>query len=228
MNNLKERFERCIRTLKGFESIDSIVPLGDRQGMKRADYLLWNRRVIVEQKVLENDPFEKIQAYFEKLQNEGTIIFFGTRSTDDLFRKIPDGQRHKRNLVLKLANAVDGAVSRADQQTKGTREIFQIPNATGILIIVNENARVLDPKIIHYGLSNAFQKRSADGAFLYPNNNGVILVSEHPSLGKLPGSRPPFVPFWAPQPGKRILVARVCDALSRAWKMLESSEIGSQ
>ena len=49
MTSLVERFEAFIKTVRGFESIDAILKNRDVDGKKRADYLLWDRRIIVEQ-----------------------------------------------------------------------------------------------------------------------------------------------------------------------------------
>jgi hypothetical protein len=59
MTNLLERFEAFIKTVRGFESIDELLKDVHLEGKKRADYLLWDRQIIVEQKVLLDDPADK-------------------------------------------------------------------------------------------------------------------------------------------------------------------------
>jgi hypothetical protein len=54
--SLTNRFEAFVRTLDQFENIDDLLRGSDPNGMKRADYLVGNRRFILEQKVLLNDP----------------------------------------------------------------------------------------------------------------------------------------------------------------------------
>jgi hypothetical protein len=65
--DLKERFQKFVRTLDGFEDIDALLKDRDPAGKKRADYLFSERTIIVEQKVLETNPSEKTQNYLGRL-----------------------------------------------------------------------------------------------------------------------------------------------------------------
>jgi hypothetical protein len=58
---LLQRFEEFVRTLDGFESVDDLLRNSDVHGRKRADYLLANRSIIIEQKALKDDPHDKPQ-----------------------------------------------------------------------------------------------------------------------------------------------------------------------
>jgi hypothetical protein len=52
MPTLKERFERFMSVLEGVENIDTLMKQCDLPGRKRANYLAFNRHVIIEQKFL--------------------------------------------------------------------------------------------------------------------------------------------------------------------------------
>ena len=82
MANLLERFELFIRTVRAFESVDELLHDVHLERKKRADYLLWERQIIIEQKVLEDDPSDKPQKFIDGLMNQGRILAYGTNSTN--------------------------------------------------------------------------------------------------------------------------------------------------
>jgi hypothetical protein len=187
--SLRERFEDFISTLDGYENIDDLMKERDPSGKQRADYLLADRSIIVEQKTLETDPAQKPQRYVENLVERGKLIFWGTLSTDAIFRQMPDGQRYKYEMFQKLTKVLADVVAKADKQTRETREIFDIPDALGVLVILNENARTLIPDTIRFGLEVAFSKKHADGQLRYVNNTGVIVISELHTVNESAGTR---------------------------------------
>ena len=77
MTNLPDRFGAFIKTLPGFESIDELLRSQYTHGKKRADYLVRNRRIIIEQKVLVVDPAEKPQRFIDELIGQGRILVTG-------------------------------------------------------------------------------------------------------------------------------------------------------
>jgi hypothetical protein len=177
---LRARFEAFAKTLEGFEDIDTILKNQDIPGKKRADYLFQNRSIIVEQKSLEVDPADKPQKFVEQMIQDGKIIFWGTLSTEAIFRRLPNGDELRKQLALKIGKVVIEYVERADKQIRDTREIFNIPEAGSILVILNEDATAIFPDIVTYALTNTFQKKMGD-EYRYRNTDGVLLISEaHP------------------------------------------------
>lgn len=211
MATLKQRFEAFIQTVDGFEDIDTLVKGRDLPGKNRADYLLHGRTVIVEQKSLEVDPAARPQNYADKLMARGRLIAYGKVSTtmfsDDL----------QREFVLDLGKNLDAIVAKADKQTADTRDIFWIPDALGVLVILNEKAGRLDPQVIHYTLANVFQKKAADGSLRYPANDGVILIPEAHAVDTPHGRRIPLMRFTSPHGRGNERFLQFSDALFEAW-----------
>lgn len=73
---LRERFESFIRTFDGCEVVDELLHRQHLEGLKRADYLLQGRSIILEQKVLEGDPASKPQRFVDRLRQEGRVLFW--------------------------------------------------------------------------------------------------------------------------------------------------------
>jgi hypothetical protein len=90
MANLQERFESFVKTVRAFESVDDeLLRSARHKNKKRADYLLWERQIIVEQKVLSYDPFERAQRFINRLMSQRGVIAYGTVSTNRVFARLP-------------------------------------------------------------------------------------------------------------------------------------------
>jgi hypothetical protein len=172
MSTLQQRFETFIRTVRGFESIDELLKTVHLEGKRRADYLLWDRQIIVEQKVLVEDPADKPQKFFNGLVNQGRILFYGRTSSDRILAGLTDGDVQKKRMFLSITKGLEAQFADADKQTRDTREIFSVPNAVGIVVILNMSAPTLQLDLARYGLSHALQKRRDDNSTRYPNNDG--------------------------------------------------------
>jgi hypothetical protein len=217
MANLLERFESFIRTVRGFESVDELLRNRHLESKKRADYLLWEREVIVEQKVLVDDPSEKPQKFVNELMNKGRVLFYGSVSTNRLFGGMPDGEKQKRRMFLSITKGLEASFADSDKQTRDTRQIFSIPNAVGIVVILNLSAPTLHPDLIRFGLSQTVQKRKDDGSVRYPNNDGVVMISEaHVDISGR-GRGAPCFSSPTPHTKSEQTVRALSDSLIQGW-----------
>jgi hypothetical protein len=214
---LLDRFETFIRTMRGFENIDDLLGGANHDSKKRADYLLWNRHVIVEQKVLVTDPLNKPQKFVDGLMEEGRIILYGRMSTDAIFDGLADGQELKREMYLRITKSLEDSVAYADKQTRDTRKQFGIPEATGVLVILNESAPTLHRDLVLYGLRHVFQKKREDDSLRYRNNDGVVLISGvHPMRG-LMGSGMSCFSAVSPHPKSAAVFSEFSGELLDKW-----------
>jgi hypothetical protein len=181
-SDLKKRFEQFVTTLDGFEDIDVLLKRCDPADKRRADYLFSNRSIIVEQKVLEVDPGDKAQKYLHRLMEEGRLVAWGTPAVDrDSFRDLPDGERLHKNRLHKTSSRLEEIASAADKQTRDTRDIFSIPDAAGVLIILNQGAQNLIPDLFDYRIRDLFKTDSTDGSVRFPHHDMIMVISElHP------------------------------------------------
>jgi hypothetical protein len=220
MSSLLDRFESFVRTIDGFECIDALLKGANLPpGQKRADYLLQNRQIIVEQKVLEVDPKGRPQKFVDKLGRERGWVIFGTVSTRQVFEKEKDADDLQRRMVLDLAKTIDADVANADKQTAQTRSLFNIPDAMGILVLLNQGANTLKSDVMHYALANVFEKKKQTTDDLrYPANDGVVVISEAQTV-RVPGFLGGFPTqvFYSPQTTKRAAVEAFGDSLLNQW-----------
>ncbi len=68
--SLKERFERFMSSSDFAESIDALTVANQTPGRQKADYLAFNRSVIIEQKSLDRDVDAKIAALLGDLTRQ--------------------------------------------------------------------------------------------------------------------------------------------------------------
>jgi hypothetical protein len=114
MSRLLERFESVVKTLDGFERIEALCQGMDTPpGEKRADYLVHNRHVVIEQKVLRSNPIGRPPKFIEKLSRERGIVNYGRVSTNQVFATQPAPEDLQRRMVLDLAKVIDHDVAFA-------------------------------------------------------------------------------------------------------------------
>jgi hypothetical protein len=141
---------------------------------------------------------------------QGRLIAYGKVSTRMFSEDL------QREFVLDLAKNIDAIAAKADRQMEDTRDIFSIPDALGVLVILNEKAGMLDPQVIHYALANVFQKKT-DGSPRYPANDGVILISEAHAIDTPYGRRIHLKRFTSPHGRASERFLQLSDALFDAW-----------
>lgn len=214
---LQERFERFIPSMPGYENVDELLKGVHLEGKKRADYLLCDRRVIVEQKVLIHDPSRKPQQFVTQLIRERGYLLYGTTSTNRIFAGMADGQEQKRRMFLDITKGVEANFAAADKQTRDTREIFAIPDAVGIVLFLNLSAPTLHPDLIRFGLSQTLQKKREDGSMRYRHTDGLVVISEA-HIDRTNGSRgAPCYSSPTPHSQNEHLVREVSDLLIQSW-----------
>jgi hypothetical protein len=212
---LSSRFESFIRTMSGFEDIDSL--LRGQNSKNQADYLLWNRKIILEQKILVVDPGHRPQKFVDTLLQERRMAMFGTLSTRYIFDRLTDGTELERDMFLDMTKGLGDNTEHADRQIRDTREIFSIRDAIGVLILLNESAPTLRPDLVTFRLNNIFGKRSAGGSFRYPNIDGVVLISESHTLHGPQGNGAPCFAWPTLHARSRDDFLRFSYAMIKGW-----------
>jgi hypothetical protein len=228
-STLWRRFDSFVRTLDGFEDIDALLKnRTDLHGKKRADYLFQGRQIIVEQKRLVSNPIYRPQGFAAKTRRDRRIVVYGTVSTRSIFSAQPDADALQRKIILDLAKRISADVADADKQTRDTRLIFDIPDAVGIIVLLNEGAEILTPDVIGYAVSNAFQERSNEGARRYTHSDGVIGISEAQTLPVQALPTYPINTFTSPQTNRAEIVVAFSDMLISKWATFNHATLNIQ
>jgi len=179
--SLKERFERFMSSADFAESIDALTVANQTPGRQKADYLAFNRSVIIEQKSLDRDVDAKIAALLgvftrqhRPLEGEHVTL----AGIIEAVAKLPPGNPFRPRLRAILTQKIDDLLAKADKQTRDTRLTFSIPEAVGIVVVLNEHAPLIEPDYFQDKAWDMLRKEREPGKLRYPENQVVLLISE--------------------------------------------------
>jgi len=180
-HSLKARFERFMAEGGFAESIDAIAPGNLPPGRRRADYLAFDRSVIIEQKSFARDVEHKVREVLSDLtQQYGPIDreHVTIRDIIGVIGTLPPGNPFKPRLRSILTQKFDDVLAKADKQTRDTRSTFSIPAAIGVVVVLNEHAPLIEPDYFWDKTWDVLRRETAPGVLRYPQNQVIILISE--------------------------------------------------
>ena len=212
-----QRTEAFLASLGG-ESVDTKFP---RIEGRRADYLLFDRTVIVEIKSLEDNrvkAFEKVLWTRFIRPGEPIPIFYGDWDLQRILATRPNEGEINAAIYKAVMSSVEDAFESANRQIRTMREMFAIPDAHGVVIFIIEDNYFLDPEKLEHKIGNLFAKRKAPGGPpRYPDVDHVFIptaghlyVTEHGPIYPVMSWSPPATPR---RTGLRVLA----DLLLERW-----------
>jgi hypothetical protein len=215
---LKQRFEQFMSVMEGVENIDALMSQCALPSRQRADYLAFNRRVIIEQKSLDVDPDYKIQKYIDEIIMTRGILSYGKFSFNKIVEQLPDGKGIKKRIYHKLTQVIDDIIAKADKQTGDTRKTFLLPHAIGIVVILNEKAQLIEPDFVCIKAFDMLRLRLPTGEIRFPQNQVIILISEaHRVLGDNRVDIIPIETIFSERGNDLPLATQCADLLRRRW-----------
>lgn len=180
---LEERFKRFLASLSSSEEIDSLALPVDRKHPRKADFLLAGRKVIVELKTLTDDTSQKIEPIVVKHgDREDFPLLYGTTDLRTVLSHLSDGEKIYRRIYFSITRSIEKAVRKAEKQISHTRHVLNLPNSVGLLIVLNESVKGLDPTVVGYRVAN-LMCRTRTGASSSATLDFVWLLFESHSLG---------------------------------------------
>ena len=184
---LEARFAQFVESLPNAEVIDRLELPSDPTHRRKADYLLGGRSVIVELKTLSDDVSHKIEAIADRHRDrDDWPLFFGTVDVRKVLARLPDGEEIYGKLVNALGRSVEAAVRSAEEQITHTREVLKLPDAVGVLVILNEAVEILDPYVVGHRVAQLL-RRPRTGNSTADKLNFVWLLFESHAMGVVAG-----------------------------------------
>jgi hypothetical protein len=178
--SLNERFKEFISQLPSAEVIDNLKLPSKFDKSKRADFLVENRRAILELKSLESDPEHKIRR--ELVTHERRVeypLFFGEMELQKVLKHLPDGEQIEAKLFYRISRSIEQSFRDADKQIGATKYVLSCPDSYGLLVLLNEDISVLSPDVISYRVSELLTKKDSDGSLHYKNVTSVWILPEN-------------------------------------------------
>jgi hypothetical protein len=158
LSNLESRFKSFLLRL-GAENLDS-KSFAFPAETPRADYLLFDRTVVIELKLLTVDPRKKIDERIdEHLEKTGGIVYGEILSTQLFENKDESDAFHKR-IIYAITRNTEAICRKANKQIRNTKLHLEL-NATGVLIILNEGVETLDPEVVAYRVIEFMNEKSS-------------------------------------------------------------------
>lgn len=158
-------FDSCVRAIGGI-CLDDLLP-GDPK-VENADYFFPSDDVIAELKRLTTDPMEnpaiknKIQRLYKSWSNAGLVPRRKTPGVVTFnLRDLPRSCAIEFLGVLKKQLDED-YVKKANYQIKSTKRLLNQPNATGLLLLLNEANFSYEPSVIFNPLFHLFNGGSRE------------------------------------------------------------------
>lgn len=174
--NLEERFKIFLSGLGGTESLDDLTLTREQQEAQKADYFLANRTIIGELKALYEDTTSKMEAILAPYRETPEWpIFFGEQELEKVLQHLPDRDRIRATIFRAITRSIEAVVEKANRQIRETKRTFDLPEAGGLLIIVNDAVDILAPDVVMYRIRRALNKRR-DGKLRYENVSAVMLI----------------------------------------------------
>lgn len=178
ITSLEERFKEFLGGLPDSENLDEILPDGSSKG-KKADYLLDQRNIILELKSLQTDPEYKIDQLLEPIRSRPEFpLFYWDADLTDLLRPLHDAEVIHKRIFDAIARSVQTALEKANAQIRSTKLAVEIPGAAGVVVILNENIKILNPRVVTGKVNEMLTKRRSDGSIRYNQIEHVFIISE--------------------------------------------------
>jgi hypothetical protein len=177
--DLEERFNEFVRSLQSAELVDEIQLTQIQQTAKKADFFFDERQIIGEMKTITKDMEPKAKEILEKHQDRDEYpIFYDDWEPGKILAHLPDGKEINAEIFHAITSGVEDGVEKANRQIRKTKEVFDLSNSEGILIILNDLIGIMSPNIVAHKIGHLFNKRTQTGEVRYPHISLAWIISE--------------------------------------------------
>jgi len=218
-DSLNERFKAFISQLPSAEVIDNLELPPEFDDSKRADFLIENRKAVIELKSLESDPEHKVHRELENHEKRDEYpLFYGEMEVLKVLKHLPDGEQIQAKLFYKVSRSIEQSFRKADKQIAATKEMLACPDAFGLLVLLNQDISVLSPELISYRVSQLLTKVEGDGSPHYKNVTSVWCMLESFALRTKKGAKLlPSILIDGPAAVNQPELTRILDMLQGKW-----------
>ena len=202
----EKHFDICIRRVGG-ERIDSLIT---RSGVKKADYLFRDSRVVAELKVLETEFSETPEAKKKFADIEARCV----NLSDE------DERRLRFQGAFEIIRApLQRIIKKANTQIRETKQELGLTGFEGVLLLVNDKYKGIPPAIVFSLISHilAGSNFRSIRAFVYITNHYV----EHPDS---PDALLLWHPLYSTSASDRL--QNFINKLGRAWGDYTEEQLG--
>ena len=177
---LERRFLSFLASLPGAESLDILLAGRRYSGERRADYLLFGRRVIVEVKSLETDTSPKVETEMERHRERNDFpLIYGEVELSKVLKHLPDGKEINERIFLRTTRSVEDATRSAEDQIENTARLLGLNEAVGVLVLLNQGVEILTPEVVASRVAMLMRRTNDDGSPRSPIAFSWLLFESH-------------------------------------------------
>lgn len=179
-HRLNQRVLTFLRQFPGSEDLDALPPPSGHAPDQRADFLLNGRTAIAEVKEVRSDRLEPLRRHLSDAIQLGEVpLPTADTPLGEFLAKLPNGEALNRLLHEAQRDALEPAVRDANRQIRATRRAWGLPQAHGVLVLVNETADVLDPSVLGTLCGLVLHKKGPNGSRFECIDSIVCLGTTH-------------------------------------------------
>lgn len=189
---LEQKFDSFITSLRHAEKIDGL-PNASFSGEK-ADYLIYERGMILEVKFLTEDRGRTISEKLSELADTDPDFpqFFGTVHVEEIIRRHRNSDAFRNWICNFAARTLDSLIRKADSQIAATQRALSLERSTGILVLLNEGIQLYDDDFIRQEVSRLLNRRRGD-RLERPHVEAVWFINEYLTAQTNQGSSFAFI-----------------------------------
>jgi hypothetical protein len=140
------------------ESLDKPDLMQGNGAQQKADFLMNNRKFIVELKTLNGDPKRRVEQRLKtRLTQPGAPIVIGRMGLGPILDALSDGAEVRKLINDLTGRAVRRHLQKAHEQVAATRSQLGLGASAGLLILMNEQERMIDAANIGYSIRAAIE-----------------------------------------------------------------------
>ncbi len=152
--SLEDRFKSFMKLVSFAESVDDLLAGKEYKSKQRADYLLFERKVIVELKNLAKDTSSKVEEEIDKHRERDDFpLICGQTDLQNILNHLPDGECINDRIQRNLTRSVEKGLRSADKQFVDTKDIFTLNDSISLLVVLNQSIEVFSPEVVLWRLS---------------------------------------------------------------------------
>lgn len=151
----------------------------------KADYLLGGRGLVAELKTINGDPHDRMELRLkERFAKVDAPIVFGTLGVSKVIEGLHDRDALSKMLVDVACRAVRRHLQKANEQIAAIKKRLDLPDAGGLVILMNDAEPMIDASAIGYAIKSTFETVESG----YPHITNVWASIESHRI-RMPGER---------------------------------------
>lgn len=162
----------------------------------------------------------------EQYKSPDFPLVYGQVPLEEVLDKAPNGEDLKLEILNKITKAIEGSFESANRQIRSTKKVLDLPNAGGLLVLLNEAIEVLSPEILVYKVQKMLGKKDNSGNFRHPHICNVLMILDSHHIN--PTDEMKFYPIFnvaGPTVGDHPEVDNFIEAILPKWAEFDGESL---